>query len=52
MGQDNKLKSNLRGQMKKVDTGVKDGVYVYTNEVTLGQFTKEVGINANDIIKK
>ena len=43
---------DVKSQLKSVDVGVKDGVFVYAGSITLGEFCKKVNIKPNDVIKK
>ena len=43
---------DVKSQLKSVEVGVKDGVFVYAGSITLGEFCKKVNINPNDVIKK
>lgn len=42
---------NLKQQFKKVDTGIVNGVFVYTSPLTVGEFAKQINKPVNDIIK-
>ena len=43
---------DLKSQLKSVDVGIKDGVFIYTGSITLNEFCKKTNINSTEVIKK
>lgn len=48
---DNRKRVDLKAQMVEVETGVKDGIYVFTGPQTISDFALSIGKGAADIIK-
>ncbi|MGZ9800199.1 translation initiation factor IF-2 [Mycoplasma sp. AC1221] len=44
--------AEIKQQLQTAKTEVKDGVFIFTGKMTIGDFAKITRINANDIIKK
>lgn len=49
--QDNRKSIDLKSQMKSVDIGVKDGVFVFTSPLTIEEFALKINKKQNEIIK-
>lgn len=48
---DSRAKIDIESRLRKVDIGVKDGVFIYTSPLTVEQFSQKTGIHINNIIK-
>lgn len=48
---DSRVQVSIKDQLKKVDIGVHDGVFIFTDPLTLGELAKKINKNASDIIK-
>ncbi|WP_425288818.1 translation initiation factor IF-2 [Spiroplasma endosymbiont of Amphibalanus improvisus] len=44
-------KDNINKQLKSIDTGVKDGVFVYSSEMTIIEFADKINKNVSEPIK-
>ncbi|MCS4536637.1 MULTISPECIES: translation initiation factor IF-2 [unclassified Mycoplasma] len=43
---------DVQSQLNNIKTEVKDGVFIFTSTMPLGEFANKVGVNPNDLIKK
>jgi translation initiation factor IF-2 len=48
---DNRVSFNLKKQMTKVETGVKDGIFVFTGPLSIEDFAKQVKKSTAEIVK-
>ncbi|WP_029608545.1 translation initiation factor IF-2 [Mycoplasma simbae] len=53
MSKKNRLSNqkDVESQLKNIKTEVKNGVFIFTNSMPLGEFANKIGVNANDLIK-
>lgn len=42
---------DLKSQFKKVDTGIKNGVFIFSSPLTVDEFSKKIDKNVSDILK-
>lgn len=42
---------DVESQLKSIKTEVKNGVFIFTNSLPLGEFAKKISVNPNDLIK-
>lgn len=42
----------VKNQLSDIKTEVKNGVFIFTNKMPLGEFAQKIGMNANDLIKR
>ncbi|BAP00866.1 translation initiation factor IF-2 [Mycoplasmopsis californica HAZ160_1] len=54
MSKKNRLSNqkDVESQLKNIKTEVKNGVFIFTNSMPLGEFATKIGLNANDLIKR
>ncbi|MGL4952102.1 MAG: translation initiation factor IF-2 [Mycoplasma sp.] len=48
---DNRTQVNIKEQLKTVNTGVKDGVFVFTSPLTLGELAPKINKSTAELIK-
>ena len=48
---DDRVQVSIKDQLKHVDIGVHNGVFVFTDPLTLGELAKKINKNASEIIK-
>lgn len=48
---DNRTNIDIKSQFKKVETGIKNGVFVFTNNLTIDEFSKKINKHSAEIIK-
>ncbi|MGL4947973.1 MAG: translation initiation factor IF-2 [Mycoplasma sp.] len=48
---DNRTHLNIKEQLREVSTGVKDGVFVFTSPLTLGELAPKIGKSTAELIK-
>lgn len=49
--QDTRKHIDLKSQFKKVETGIKNGVFVFVGDLTIDEFSKKIAKPASEIIK-
>lgn len=49
--QDTRQNIDLKSQFKKVDTGIKNGVFVFSSPLTVDEFSKKINKPASEILK-
>ncbi|MDE7088246.1 MAG: hypothetical protein K2O19_01785, partial [Malacoplasma sp.] len=48
---DNRSNIDIKSQFKKVEIGIKNGVFVFTNNLTIDEFSKKINKSCSEIIK-
>ena len=48
---DSRQSIDLKSQFKKVDTGIKNGVFIYTNTLSIEQFANKINKTSSEILK-
>lgn len=48
---DNRTNIDIKSHFKKVETGIKNGVFVFTNNLTIDEFSKKINKHNAEIIK-
>lgn len=48
---DHRTNIDIKSQFKKVETGIKNGVFVFTNNLTIDEFSKKINKHNAEIIK-
>jgi translation initiation factor IF-2 len=48
---DTRTNIDLKSQFKKVDTGIKNGVFIFSSPLTIDQFSKKIDKSSSDILK-
>ncbi|MDE5545640.1 MAG: translation initiation factor IF-2, partial [Malacoplasma sp.] len=48
---DNRSNIDIKSQFKKVEIGIKNGVFVFTNNLTIDEFSKKINKSSSEIIK-
>ena len=48
---DTRKQVNIKDQLKTIDTGVHDGVFIFTSPLTLGEFATKINKPATELIK-
>ncbi len=48
---DNRKNNDLKSQLKKVDVGIQDGVFIYVEPLTINEFAKKINRASSEIIK-
>ncbi len=48
---DNRQNIDLKSQFKKIEVGVKNGVFIFTSPLTVEQFSKKINIPVSNILK-
>jgi translation initiation factor IF-2 len=48
---DNRVSFDLKKQMNKVETGVRNGIFVFTGPLSIEDFAKQVRKNTAEIVK-
>ena len=49
--QDTRQNIDLKSQFKKVDTGIKNGVFVFSSPLTVDEFSKKINKSPSEILK-
>ena len=48
---DNRSNIDIKSQFKKVEVGIKNGVFVFVNNLTIDEFSKKINKPTTEIIK-
>ena len=49
---DTRQSINLKSQFKKIETGVKNGVFIFSAPLTIEQFASKINVPVSNILKK